>query len=76
MVALTLEQPVLPGVHEYLRGALELGLKIGLASEFVGRPRARSPGASATAALFPFDQMFRGYRAAQARSDSLSGGAR
>jgi HAD superfamily hydrolase (TIGR01509 family) len=32
VVALTLEQPVLPGVHEYLRDAKKLGLKIGLAS--------------------------------------------
>jgi beta-phosphoglucomutase-like phosphatase (HAD superfamily) len=76
VVALTLEQPVLPGVHDYLCGAAQLGLKIGLASSSSGGPRTRSPGASATAALFPFDQMFRGHRGAQARSDSLSGGAR
>jgi HAD superfamily hydrolase (TIGR01509 family) len=36
VVALTLEQPVLPGVHDYLRGALDLGLKIGLASSSSG----------------------------------------
>ncbi|MBM4260457.1 MAG: HAD family phosphatase [Deltaproteobacteria bacterium] len=32
VVALTQQQPVLPGVHDYLRGASELGMKIGLAS--------------------------------------------
>lgn len=32
VVALTRQQPVLPGVHDYLRGASELGMKIGLAS--------------------------------------------
>ncbi len=36
VVALTLEQPVLPGVYDYLRGALDLGLKIGLASSSSG----------------------------------------
>jgi HAD superfamily hydrolase (TIGR01509 family) len=30
--ALTLQQPVLPGVHDYLREASNLGLRIGLAS--------------------------------------------
>ena len=32
VVALTLEQPILPGVEDYLQSATELGLKIGLAS--------------------------------------------
>lgn len=32
VIALTEQQPVLPGVHDYLRGARELGLKIGMAS--------------------------------------------
>jgi HAD superfamily hydrolase (TIGR01509 family) len=32
VVALTLKQPILPGVQDYLQGATELGLKIGLAS--------------------------------------------
>ncbi len=36
VIALTLEQPVLPGVYDYLRGALDLGLKIGLASSSSG----------------------------------------
>ena len=34
--ALTRQQPVLPGVHDYLRGASELGMKIGLASSSSG----------------------------------------
>jgi len=36
VIALTLAQPVLPGVHDYLRGAAELGLKLGLASSSSG----------------------------------------
>ena len=36
VVALTLAQPVLPGVHDYLRDAAQLGLKIGLASSSSG----------------------------------------
>ena len=32
VIALTEQQPVLPGVHDYLRGARDLGLKIGMAS--------------------------------------------
>jgi HAD superfamily hydrolase (TIGR01509 family) len=32
VVALTLQQPVLPGVEDYLRGAAAMGLAIGLAS--------------------------------------------
>ncbi len=32
VVALTLKQPILPGVEDYLQSATELGLKIGLAS--------------------------------------------
>lgn len=32
VVALTQQQPVLPGVEDYLRGASELGMKLGLAS--------------------------------------------
>jgi HAD superfamily hydrolase (TIGR01509 family) len=32
VIALTEQQPVLPGVHDYLRGARDLGLKLGLAS--------------------------------------------
>jgi HAD superfamily hydrolase (TIGR01509 family) len=32
VIALTEQQPVLPGVHEYLREARDLGLKIGMAS--------------------------------------------
>lgn len=32
VIALTQAQPVLPGVHDYLRGARELGLKLGVAS--------------------------------------------
>lgn len=32
VIALTEAQPVLPGVHEYLRGAARMGLKVGLAS--------------------------------------------
>lgn len=32
VIALTEQQPVLPGVHDYLRGARELGLKLGVAS--------------------------------------------
>lgn len=36
VIALTLAQPVLPGVRDYLRGAAELGLKIGLASSSSG----------------------------------------
>jgi len=32
VIALTEQQPVLPGVHDYLRGARDLGLKIGVAS--------------------------------------------
>lgn len=32
VIALTERQPVLPGVHDYLRGARELGLKLGVAS--------------------------------------------
>lgn len=36
VVALTLAQPVLPGVHDYLRGASRLGLKVGLASSSSG----------------------------------------
>jgi HAD superfamily hydrolase (TIGR01509 family) len=36
VIALTLEQPVLPGVHDYLRGGSGLGLKIGLASSSSG----------------------------------------
>ena len=32
VIALTERQPVLPGVHDYLRGARDLGLKIGMAS--------------------------------------------
>jgi HAD superfamily hydrolase (TIGR01509 family) len=32
VIALTEAQPVLPGVHDYLRGAAAAGLKIGLAS--------------------------------------------
>lgn len=36
VIALTLEQPVLPGVHDYLRGASRIGMKIGLASSSSG----------------------------------------
>ena len=36
VVALTLRQPVLPGVHDYLHGGSSLGLKIGLASSSSG----------------------------------------
>jgi HAD superfamily hydrolase (TIGR01509 family) len=36
VIALTLDQPVLPGVHDYLRGGSDLGLKIGLASSSSG----------------------------------------
>ena len=32
VIALTIAQPILPGVEEYLRGATALGLKIGMAS--------------------------------------------
>ena len=32
VIALTIAQPILPGVEEYLRGAAALGLKIGMAS--------------------------------------------
>lgn len=32
VIALTEQQPVLPGVHDYLRDARDLGLKIGMAS--------------------------------------------
>lgn len=32
VIALTEQQPVLPGVHDYLRGARAMGLKIGVAS--------------------------------------------
>jgi HAD superfamily hydrolase (TIGR01509 family) len=32
VIALTEQQPVLPGVHDYLRSARDLGLKIGMAS--------------------------------------------
>ncbi len=32
VIELTEQQPILPGVHEYLRGARDLGLKIGVAS--------------------------------------------
>lgn len=32
VVALTLEQPVLPGIEDYLRDAARMGLKVGLAS--------------------------------------------
>lgn len=32
VIALTEQQPVLPGIHDYLRGARNLGLKIGMAS--------------------------------------------
>ena len=36
VIALTEAQPVLPGVHEYLRGASGMGLKVGLASSSSG----------------------------------------
>jgi HAD superfamily hydrolase (TIGR01509 family) len=36
VVALTEQQPVLPGVHDYLREAAETGLRIGLASSSSG----------------------------------------
>ena len=36
VIALTEAQPVLPGVHDYLRGAAAAGLKIGLASSSSG----------------------------------------
>ena len=36
VVALTEQQPVLPGVHDYLRDATALGMKIGLASSSSG----------------------------------------
>jgi beta-phosphoglucomutase-like phosphatase (HAD superfamily) len=36
VVALTEQQPVLPGVHDYLREATEAGMKIGLASSSSG----------------------------------------
>jgi beta-phosphoglucomutase-like phosphatase (HAD superfamily) len=36
VVELVLGQPVLPGVHDYLRGAERLGLKVGLASSSGG----------------------------------------
>ena len=36
VIALTETQPVLPGVHDYLRGASAAGLKIGLASSSSG----------------------------------------
>lgn len=32
VVGLTEQQPVLPGIHDYLRGARDLGLKLGMAS--------------------------------------------
>ncbi|HWH77604.1 MAG TPA: HAD-IA family hydrolase [Candidatus Binatus sp.] len=37
VVALTEAQPVLPGVHDYLRDAARIGLKIGLASSSSGQ---------------------------------------
>jgi HAD superfamily hydrolase (TIGR01509 family) len=36
MIELVLEQPVLPGVQDYLHGARQLGLKVGLASSSSG----------------------------------------
>jgi len=32
VISLTEQQPVLPGIHDYLRGARDLGLKLGMAS--------------------------------------------
>jgi HAD superfamily hydrolase (TIGR01509 family) len=37
VVALTLEQPILPGVEDYLRAAAAMGLKVGLASSSSGQ---------------------------------------